>query len=190
MIKKPENYDNININQQLEPGGYILKIVNAEYVPNKDYVILNLDICEGHMKDYFSKKVYNGRWNANAVKYLSLKNSDGAIKSLKSDITAIERSNNIVFDWNEKSLIGKKVGGVFGKVQYQANDGTLKFNVKLKRLRSIESIVTGDYEIPEPEYLNLSEVGSSDYLESTRAVASFLEKEKNEIYISDDDLPF
>lgn len=190
MIKKPENYDNVNVNFPLEEGGYILKIVDAEYVPNKDYVILKLDICEGPMKGYFAKKVYNGKWSLDAVKYLSLKNTDGAIKALKADITAIERSNNIIFDWNEKSLIGKKVGGVFGKEQYQANDGTVKFKVKLKRLRSVEAIVTGDFEIPAPEYLDLSQAGASDYLESARAVASFMEQEKNDFNISDDDLPF
>lgn len=191
MINKPEMYDTVDVKQTLEPGGYVLKIVNAEYVPSKDYVVLHLDIAEGTFKDYFSKKAYNGKWNLDAVKYLSLKNTEGAVKALKADITSIERSNNITFDWNEKSLIGKKVGGVFGKIQYQANDGSLKFKVKLKRLRSVEAIVTGDFEIPEPEYLDLSETGSADYLESMRAVASSTtNKPKEDFFISDDDLPF
>ena len=141
MIKKPEMYDEVHVNRPFVEGGYILKIVNAEYVPSKDYVILSLDIAEGPFKDYFSKKEYNGIWDRNAVKYLSLKNSKGAVSALKADITSIENSNNFTFDWNEKSLIGKKVGGVFGKVQYQANDGSLKFKIKLKWLRSIDSIV-------------------------------------------------
>jgi hypothetical protein len=193
VIKKPDLYDSIDVKQPLEAGGYIMQIVHAEYVPSKNYIVLNLDIFEGAMKGYFSKKVYNDNWSSDAKKYLSLNNTQGAVKALKADITAIERSNNFVWDWQtEKSLIGKKVGAIFGKEQYQANDGTLKFKTKLKFLRSVETIISGDYEIPEPTYLDLSEAGSNDYLESTRAVASFLEEEKKAkvFEVSEDDLPF
>ena len=190
MIKKPEMYDEVSLNRPLEAGGYILKIVKAEYVPSKDYVILSLDIAEGPFKNYFSKREYNGNWDKSAVKYLSLKNTKGAVAALKADITSIENSNNFKFNWDEKTLINKKVGGVFGKVQYQANDGSLKFKVKLKWLRSIDSIVEGKFEIPEPEFLDLTETGNADYLESIRAVASFNEKANDEFEISDDDLPF
>lgn len=191
MIKKPANYDNVAFKQTLEAGGYILKIVKTEYVPTKEYVMLYLDIAEGPYKDYFSRNQFNGKWSLDAVKYLTLKDTDGAIKSLKADITAIERSNNFTWDWEEKSLLNKKVGGVFGKVQYQAKDGTLKFRVKLDRLRSIESIVTGDFTIPEPKFLEVTgEAGNVDYLESTRAIASFMAKENSTFEISEDDLPF
>lgn len=191
MIKKPSNYDNVNVVQVLEAGGYILKIVKTEYVPTKEYVMLYLDIAEGPYKDYFSKNQFNGKWSLDAVKYLSLKNTDGAIKALKGDVTAIERSNNFTWDWEEKSLLNKKVGGVFGKVQYQAKDGTLKFRTKLDRLRSIESIISGDFTIPEPKLLEITgDVGNADYLESTRAMASFLASENKDFEISDDDLPF
>lgn len=191
MIKKPENYDNVEFKQALEAGGYILKIIDAEYVPSKDYVKLCVDIAEGPYKNYFMKKQYNGNWSLDAIKYMSLKNTEGAIKALKSDITSIEKSNNFTFDWNEKSLIGKKVGGIFCKIQYQANDGTLKFKTKLDRFRSVEAIVSGDFEVPAPKYLELDgQVGTSDYLEATRAVASFVAKENDDFEISDDDLPF
>lgn len=190
MIKKPANYDNVDVKQVLESGGYILKIVKTEYVPAKEYIKLCLDIAEGPLKDYFSKKQYNGNWSLDAIKYLSLKDTEGAIKALKGDITSIERSNNFTWDWEEKSLLNKKVGGIFGKIQYQANDGTLKFKTKLKQLRSIEAIVTGDFKIPEPEYLDLTETGNADYLESMRAVASFNATTPSNFEISDDDLPF
>lgn len=193
MIKKPANYDNVEVNQMLEAGGYVLKIVKSEYEPTKEYVRLFVDIAEGPFKDYFSKHLYNGKWSLDAIKYLSLKNTDTAIKSLKADVTAIEKSNNFTWDWNEKSLENKLVGGVFGKIQYQANDGTLKFKIKLDRLRSVDKIRSGDYTIPEPKLLDLSEVGSSDYLDTMRAVASFtpnLKPVNNDFDISDDDLPF
>ena len=95
MIKKPANYDNVEVNQALEAGGYVLKIVKTEYEPSKEYVRLCVDIAEGPFKDYFSKRAYNDKWNLDAIKYLSLKNTDTAIKSLKADVTAIEKSNNL-----------------------------------------------------------------------------------------------
>ena len=192
MIRKPANYDNVEFNQPFEEGGYVLKIVKAEYEPTKEYVRLCVDIAEGPYKDYFAKRAYNDKWNLDAIKYLSLKNTDKAIKSLKADVTAIEKSNNITWDWNEQSLVGKLVGGVFGRIQYQANDGTLKFKVKLDRFRSVDKIRSGDYTIPEPKYLDMSEVGSADYLDTMRAVATFTPNlTKNDDFdISDDDLPF
>lgn len=193
MIRKPANYDNVVVNQMLEVGGYVMKIVKTEYVPDKEYVRLFLDIAEGPYRDYFANHLFNGKWSLDAVKYLSLRNTDNAIKSLKADVTAIENSNNFTWDWDEKTLVHKLVGAVFGKVQYQANDGTLKFKVKLDRLRSVDKIRSGDFVIPEPKLLDLSEVGSADYLDSMRAVASFtpnLNKNINDFEISDDDLPF
>jgi hypothetical protein len=187
VIKKPENYDNVGIKQVLEAGGYVLKIVKTEYVPSKEYVRLFVDIAEGPFANYFANRTYNGEWSLDAIKYLSLKNTEGAIKALKSDVTAIENSNNFTWDWEEKSLVGKLVGGVFGKIQYQANDGTLKFKVKLDRLRSVDKIRSGDFIVPEPKLLDLSETGSADYLESMRAVASF---EAKNFDVDEDDLPF
>ena len=93
MIKKPENYDNVFVSKTLDAGGFILKIVKTEYVPSKEYVMLYLDIAEGPFKDYFASKQFDGKWSKDAIKYLSLKNTDGAIKAFKADITAIENSN-------------------------------------------------------------------------------------------------
>lgn len=197
MIKKPENYDNVVVKQPFEVGGYVTEIVKTEYVPNKEYVMLYLDIAEGPFKGYFKNRQYDNKWSKDAVKYLSLKNTDGAIKAFKADMTSIENSNaGYTWNWDEKSLEGKRVGAVFGKVQYQANDGTLKFRVRLKQFRSVNKILAGDFTVPEPEFLDLGEAGATDYLNDMKAISSFLEKNptppnfNNDFDISDDDLPF
>lgn len=189
MLKKPANYDEIEINRPFQEGGYILKIVKAMYDPNKNYIKLCLDIHEGEFKGYFAKKEYNGQWSNDATKYLSL--DEKATKFLKADITSIENSNNFRFDWKtEKQLEGKLVGGIFRKEQYQAFDGSLKFKVKLDRLRSVETIVSGKFEVPEPKMLAPHEI-DNNYIDDMKAVASFMEKPvANDFEISDDDLPF
>lgn len=192
MLRKPSNYDDVQVTKTLDAGGYVLKIVKATYVPEKNYIMLNVDIHEGEFKGYFAKREFNGQWSYDAIKYLSLNENDKTVKLLKADITSIEKSNNFKFDWStEKKLESKLVGGIFRKVQYQAKDGSLKFKVKLDRFRSVESIISGDFEVPEPKFLDLTEVGASDYAEDLRAVASFVKKEEPmEFDISDDDLPF
>ena len=190
MLRKPANYDDTQVSKTLEPGGYVLKIVKATYVPEKNYIVLNVDIHEGEHKGYFAKKEYNGQWSYDAMKYLSL--NDNAVRTLKADITSIEKSNNFKFDWKtEKQLEGKLVGGIFRKEQYEAMDGTIKNKVKLYRFRSVEAIVTGNFEIPEPKLLETDDTLKSNYLDDAKAVASFIEKPTNVLdEISDDDLPF
>lgn len=192
MIKKPSNYDNVEINAQLDAGGFILKIVKAEYVPAKDYIKVFFDIAEGSCKDYYAKKakLNNGNWNMDAIKYLSLKNEEKAIKAFKTDMACIEKSNNYTWDWEEQNLVGKKVGAVFGRIQYQAKDGTLKFRTKLDRFRSVEAIVTGNFEVPAPKFLEITDNGSTDFLSDAKAIASFMQSNSSTFEISDEDLPF
>lgn len=194
MIKKPDNYDNVVVNRPFEVGGYVLEIVKTEYVPTKEYVMLYVDIAEGPFKGYFAKKQFNGNWSKDAIKYLPLKNTEGAIKVFKGDMTAIENSNpNYIWDWEEKSLVGKRVGGVFGKEQYEALDGTPKFRIVLKQFRSVNKILSGDFTVPETKYLEIKETTpTKDYLSDAKAIASFVAKPTvvDDFDISDDDLPF
>jgi hypothetical protein len=194
VIKKPDNYDNVVVNRPFEVGGYVLEIVKTEYVPTKEYVMLYVDIAEGPFKGYFAKKQFNGNWSKDAIKYLPLKNTEGAIKVFKGDMTAIENSNpNYIWDWEEKSLVGKRVGGVFGKEQYEALDGTPKFRIVLKQFRSVNKILSGDFTVPETKYLEIKETTpTKDYLSDAKAIASFVAKPTvvDDFDISDDDLPF
>ena len=71
-------------------------------------------------------------------------------------IENIEKSNpgynfvNSGFD--EKTLVGKLFGGVFGREQYKAQDGSLKFTTKCRSIRTVDAVRNG-VNIPEDKLL-------------------------------------
>ena len=80
---------------------------------------------------------------------------------LKGVITAIERSNNITFQWdkegNEKTLIDKKFGGIFRRRQYEKDNGERAMTTELWRIRSVAGLA--EAEVPEDELLSEGPVG-------------------------------
>ena len=74
---------------------------------------------------------------------------------LKGIITAIERSNNFTFQWdldgNEKTLTGKKFGGVFRRRQYETQTGNKAFVTELFQIRSLEGLA--EAKVPDDELL-------------------------------------
>lgn len=166
MIKKPAGYDEAQAytgeSIQLPKGKYVCSIVQVATQTsqngNEQFVIL-FDIAEGEYKDFYKKmfeaaKAQNGK-NAK-WKGVYKQNMDGKGTSwLKGIITSIERSNNFTFQWdkegNEKTLVGKKFGGIFRREQFRADDGTTPFATKLWRVRSVAGL--DEAEIPEDELL-------------------------------------
>lgn len=195
MIEKPSLYDSVSTNEkypQLNAGGFVGIIKRYDYFPDRNYIRIGIDIAEGQFKDYFeTRKNKDNSWCYDANVYLSLKDTEGAIKSFKSNITAIERSNpDYEWDWDERSLFRKKVGIVIGLKEYMASDGTIKTKPYIKWLRSVDAIKSGNFKVPELEKL-------AD--ETTSAVNSFMKLgntvkdayNKNvDFEIDEDDLPF
>ena len=73
----------------------------------------------------------------------------------KGIITSIERSNNFTFQWdrddNEKTLNGKKFGGIFRRRQYEAENGNRPIVTELWQIRSLAGL--SEAEVPEDELL-------------------------------------
>lgn len=167
MIKKPAGYDEAQAytgeSMQLPKGKYVCTIVQVATQTstngNEQFVIL-FDIAEGEHKDFYKKmfeaaKAQNGK-NAK-WKGVFKQNMDGKGTSwLKGIVTSIERSNNFTFQWdkdgNEKTLAGKKFGGIFRRRQFRADDGTTPFVTELWRIRSVAGL--DEAELPEDELLN------------------------------------
>ncbi|MEG0814280.1 MAG: hypothetical protein RSL74_10145, partial [Clostridium sp.] len=83
-------------------------------------------------------------------------NMDGkGLSWFKGIITAIERSNNFTFQWNkennEKTLAGKKFGGIFWRRQYEKDNGDRPIITELWRIRSVAGL--SEAEIPEDNLL-------------------------------------
>lgn len=144
-MKEFENFNREDANNSLRLKPMIVEVVITNINDNaeKEYLEVSIDINEGEYKGYFSKldrKVINS--------YRSYKET--ARKFFTRFIVAIEKSNpGYTWNWNEKSLIGKKLIGVFGEEEYEGNDGTIKTSVKLVDFRSTEAREAGRIKLPE-----------------------------------------
>jgi hypothetical protein len=166
MIKKPAGYDEAQAytgeSIQLPKGKYVCSIVQVATQTstngNEQFVIL-FDIAEGEYKDFYKKMFEAAKaQNGNTAKWKGVfkQNMDGKGTSwLKGIVTSIERSNNFTFQWdkeeNEKTLVGKKFGGIFRRRQFETSDGTTPFVTELWRIRSVAGL--DEAEVPEDEHL-------------------------------------
>lgn len=166
MIRKPQGYDEAPAftgeSQQLPKGKYICVIKQVAETEssngNRQFVIL-YDIAEGEYKGFFQKLFDSDKaQNPSTAKWRGVfkQNMDGKGTSwLKGVITSIERSNAFVFPWdkerNEKTLAGKKFGGIFRRRQYEAENGNRPIVTELFRIRSVAGLE--EAEVPEDELL-------------------------------------
>lgn len=203
MLKKPENYDEVQVNQdfeRLELGGHkgIIKDVKeyvSQYSGNTSLKVEVDTDKDDKQPGYYQEQYDNNtnmdkKWANGATKYVSLKEDENCVKMLKSFITAVENSNqNFTYDWNKDvdQLNGKKVGLIFGLEEYQDNEGNTKTATKLTQFRSIDKV--DNASIPKVKLLDGSFV---DYVEYQKSKASnnTLAEFGDAVEISDDMLPF
>jgi len=165
MIKKPEGYDTAAAYtgefQQLPKGKYVCVIkqvaTRTSSNGNEQFVIL-YDIAEGEHKDFYQKQFDADRASSADAKWKGVfkQNMEGkGLSWFKGIITSIERSNNFTFQWNkennEKTLAGKKFGGVFRRRQYESNTGSTPIITELYQIRSVAGLA--EAEVPEDELL-------------------------------------
>ena len=201
MIKKPSNYDNVEVMEfdytPIELGGHKGIIMKAEEYTSPQSGKTSLKVSVDTAKDdkqpeYFAEQYKNDnridkRWSNSAIKFISLGEEENQVKMLKAFITAYENSNNCKFDWNKDwdQLKGKKIGLVFGQEEFISQDGTTKLATKLREFRSIGKI--DNIKIPKVKLLDGSYVDYEEYIErQDNPLSDF----KNEMEISDEQLPF
>lgn len=154
-MKRINNWENIQDStsfKRLTPNGYIVKILNVEDHPDKEYLKIYFDIVKGDDKGYF-KKQYDGdtrkerKWPNAGAFIRSYK--DSAASMFKGFINAIEKSNK-GYQWNfdEKTLVNKVVGLIIADEQYQNQKGQVRVRNYVAAVRSVETIEKGEYEIP------------------------------------------
>lgn len=201
MLKKPQNYDNVQVNEDYTPiqlGGHKGIIMGAEEYTSPVTGNTSLKVSVDTAKDdvqpsYFAEQYKNDtreekKWSNSAIKYVSLKDDDNCVKMLKGFITAVENSNkNFTYDWNKDvdQLKGKNVGLIFALEEYENQQGEIKTTAKLNQFRSIDKI--DNVKIPKVKLINGSFVDYDDYVEHKQEVGS---STSNSVEISDDDLPF
>jgi hypothetical protein len=171
-MKKFNGYENAQViasKERLPIGGYVLKILNAE---EKQYdwgsiLLLSFDIADGdyegfYKDDYKNQQQEDKKWKGQIR--LNLPKDDGSekdqwtMRSFKTNITAIEDSNkDFHWDWDEKQLKNRFVGGLFRNKEYEYNDKT-GFFTECCKLVTVDSIKNGKFKIPEDKLLKKSTV--------------------------------
>lgn len=137
----------------LEPGGYVCQLLRVNDEPNKNRLYVEFDIVDGEFKDYYTElnAKYN-KWNGKIFLYYT----DKSMPFFKQFLTSVERSNdgfkaNTFSD--ERTLIGKYVGMLFGREFYNDKDsGEVKSSVKPFYYRDIFTIKEGKFQIPKDKY--------------------------------------
>lgn len=192
MINLPSDWNTVvpaGQTKRVKPGGYVGKIVNARFENTTygDKLTYALDIAEGEFKDYY-KSLYaekkqrdpNAAWPCKYSVFLTTQ--DGSTSRVfKGSVVAVEKSTpGYTFTGDEKTLVGKPVGVVFGEEEFRGSKGDILTSVKPRFFCSVESIRNGEFEIPQKKTIAPS---SSDLL-SSFAAAGKLE------VVEDDELPF
>lgn len=155
-MKKPDNWETTEGKQfgtfnVLPAGGYICRILSAKESKSKksqeDMLVIELDIAHGEYKDYF--KNLSEKIKKHIYPVFRRVTSGSSLPFFKGDIESIEKSNNgYKFNFDEKTLIGKYVGCVFGNEEYP-KDGDMKIVSKPSILCTVETIKNGKFKIPE-----------------------------------------
>lgn len=176
MINKPRTYDETQVYEgqaRLPIGGYVLKILKTK-VERFDWgnvLVLMIDVAEGEHTDFYKKnydaqqdnKKWKGSYRINLPKDDGTEQDQWAVRKLKSAMTAVEKSNEgYVWNWDETSLAGKLVGGLFGNKEYEIN-GKTGFYTDCRALCSAERIRSGDFEIPKDKLLNNSSAATNSF---------------------------
>lgn len=170
-MNKPQGYDEAQSFtgdfETLRLGGHVCKItgVRIEYTPNtnSEVMVLAFDIAEGEQEGFYKKRFDEDKKNNPQAKWKGTYRQftqGNSTPYFKGMIENIEKSNpgynfaNTGFD--ENTLIGKIFGGVFGREQYKAEDGSLKFVTKCRSIRTVEKVREG-IEAPEDKLLDTPE---------------------------------
>ena len=154
-VEEPQEF------KKVTPGGYICKIVDVEDIEEKEYLKINYDIALGEFKDYY-KELHEskGFWAGNYIRSYK----DTAIKFFKGFLTAIEGSNQgfkaDAFNGDINTLKGKLIGLVLAEEEYVHKEtGEIRTRLYVAQNRSIESIKTGDFKVPEKKCVSVEQAG-------------------------------
>lgn len=152
-MEKIENWSEIEAKgmedfKALPIGVYECVIKKAEVHKNqetgKESFKVTIDIASGEYKDYFQRRYdtntdMNKKWDNNATRYLAFQGDNASY--FKGFITSVENSNvGYTWNWDETTLTGKKICGVFQYEEYEKQDGSKAVKVRLNKFRSLDKM--------------------------------------------------
>ena len=181
-MKKIANWDSVRDFSEvsaLPVGPQPCQITNVTDVEGKSYLKVDFEIVSGPFKGW-----YQSMMESKGVWYGTLNRSykDSALGFFKAFVTAVEKSNpGYVWDWNEKSLVGKYVVVNYREEEDVYND-EIRTRVRPFEFRSIPAWKSGDVKEAPKKSLSDSERKAFEAAHSSEAGTTFETIE--------DDLPF
>ena len=165
--------------KRLPAGGYIAKITSVEDKDDKEYLSITFDIAEGEFKAF-----YSDAWGKEHPYAHSFVRSykDKALGMFKGFLKSVDESNNTKFEeraekgFPENELVGKVIGLLIGYEEYKTNRGDIGERTRVAGTRSVETIRSGNYKVPELKKLE-------DSMPSSGPVKGFEQ-------VNEADLPF
>lgn len=143
-MEKPQGYDEAQAFGEFETlpaGGYkclIKKVVCEKTQAGKEYLKIGFDIAEGKYKNFYQNKFANDtrdiqdkKWSGVWTVFTEGYNPGTTNPKFKGLITSVEASNNgFKFNFDEQTLVNKKVGLVFREEDFLGQDGQIHTAVK------------------------------------------------------------
>lgn len=153
MLRQPKDWnearavDGLSNFEQITPGGHLCVIVGAEVTTSRngaEMLVLSLDIAENSEFDGMYRRAYESRAQAAKPGYpvawpcrfwqLTQAYNDATLTNprFRGLIKAVEESNpGFVWNWDEHSLINRRVGFIFREEEYESNqDSSIRTTVK------------------------------------------------------------
>ena len=166
---------------KLPAGGYVVKIVDVDPQPDREYVWLVFDIAEGEHAGYYADAFGISHPNSHRV-LVSWKPT--ALPMLKGRLKLIEACNPgfdavAAFEADKWELFNGRVFGlVAGEEEYESNTGEVRTRVDWfhAKWKTIDSIAAEDYIVPQ-----LRTLDGSDAMPRVTERA---------VHVYDDDIPF
>ena len=160
-------------NGKLPVGGYVLKVKNVKIEKRQnmsDQLVLFFDIEEGEYQDFFSEnykaqtqedKKWKGTYRLWCPSDDGTDKDEWSKRRFKTVMNAFEASNpGFKWEWDEKKLNGKLIGGIFNQKEYDFN-GHSGFFTQCHSLTDVDTIRSGKFKVPADTLLK-KEVSPAD----------------------------
>ena len=138
--------------KRLVPGGYVCRITKAENRPEKEYLYIEFDICEGDFEGYGASCMERNGFTPLKM-YRSY--TERAAGLFKGFIECINASNPAapIWDGDENKLVGKFIGVILGEEEYKKQDGSIGTRLTAVRTATPVKIRAGHFRVPEKKTL-------------------------------------
>lgn len=149
------------------PAGGYLCIVKTSFTSlsknGNSMLVLSFDIAEGD----FARKFSNTDFKHAPKFYQLIYDSNGNVRSdYKALVEDFAISNSGInpsdSDFDERVLVGKKIGVVFGDYEYLNSKGDIRINSQPRKIISVDDLRNGNFIIPSIQSLDKNKTSKTD----------------------------